>query len=461
MKSIAIVGAGITGLTAAFRLQQRGYAVTVYEAGSHVGGMINTIQQDGFLVECGPGTIVETSPQIGALVRDLGLESRRSHPGPNAQKNYIVRNGKPLPIPHSAFDMLATRLFSPTAKLRLLAEPFLSRAVGDENLADFVTRRLGREFLDYAINPFVAGVYAGDPKRLSVRHAFPKLHAVEQRYGSLIVGKIRGARERRRRTEKSIETATRFSFDGGLRVLTDTLSKRLGASIHLRSPVRVLTQTQSGWEVESDHTNGPVEHSAVVLAAPAHQLAKIVCGSREIVELAPLAGIHHPPVCVVALGFRREDVEHPLDGFGMLIPEVEKRSILGTTFSSSLFPERAPEGHVLLTNFIGGCRNSRLALRDADTRREATLQDLRELLGVKGPPVFEHQVLQRYAIPQYDVGFERFRKVIDHAEAEAPGLYFAGSYRDGISLGNSIVSGDCAAARVGMFMSETQVPSLL
>lgn len=183
MKSIAIIGGGITGLTTAFRLQQKNIPVTLYEASARVGGVIETSRHEGYLAEFGPNTILDTSPKIGALIRDLGLDERRLYADARAGNRYIVRGGKPLLVPDSPLAFLMTSLFSPAAKLRLLAEPFIHPVGEDheESLAEFVTRRIGSEFLDYAINPLVAGIYAGDPARLSVKHAFPKLYALEKR----------------------------------------------------------------------------------------------------------------------------------------------------------------------------------------------------------------------------------------------------------------------------------------
>src|SRR6185295_2615181 len=203
MNSVAIIGAGITGLTAAWKLQQQGIAVTVYEAGDRAGGVIQSVRQHGYLAESGPNTILETAPEIPALIRDLGLEPRRTYASAAAEKRYLVRDRKLIALPGSPLGFFRTSLFSADAKLRLLREPFIAPAPAsrEENLAEFVQRRLGREFLGYAINPFVAGVYAGDPHHLSVKHAFPRLYNLEQRYGSLIKGQVLGARERKRRAE--------------------------------------------------------------------------------------------------------------------------------------------------------------------------------------------------------------------------------------------------------------------
>lgn len=456
MKSVAIIGGGITGLTAAFRLQQQGVPVSLFEAGPRVGGVIQSIRQDGYLAEYGPNSVLDTSPRIGGLIRDLGLEGRRLNSEPAAEKRYLVRNSRPIALPRHPLGIFASPLFSPRAKLALLMEPLIRRAPAsaEESVEQFVLRRLGREFLDYAINPLVSGIYAGEPSRLSVRHAFPKLHAVEQRYGSLILGQILGAKERRARGEVSKQDAKKVSFDEGLQVLTDTLGSRLGTGLHLSSQVVQITELAQGWQLVVQ-TGGRLErseHSAVLYAGTTHGLAYIEVRSQHGPDLTPLTQVYYPPVASVVLGFRRRDVEHPLDGFGVLIPKIEKFSILGTLFSSSLFPKRAPEGHVTLTSYIGGVRNPELALRSADELINLTAQDLRRLLGATGQPTFRHHRLYRRAIPQYEVGYGFYKQIMDDLEAKAPGFFLAGHFRNGISMGDSIVAGQEVAERIAVFL---------
>ncbi len=450
--SIAVVGAGITGLTAAFRLQQHGVPVIVYEAAGRVGGVIRSVRENGYLAEFGPNSILETSPKIVSLVSDLGLESRKKYSNPDAENRYLVRGGRPVALPMSPFSFFGTELFSMGAKFRLLLEPFRSRARADaeESVAEFVLRRLGREWLDYAINPLVAGIYAGDPRRLSVRQAFPRLHAVEQRYGSLILGQVFGARERRRRGEVSKQEAKKVSFDEGLQVLTNTLGERLGGAIRLGGAVTGIERGPDGWSVTLSGGGRETEgrHWGIVLAAPAYRLAEIELRSDQGSSLKPLAAINYPPVASVVLGFRRDHVAHPLDGFGMLIPEVEKPRILGTLFSSSLFPRRAPPGHVTLTSYVGGVRAPELALLPTDKLFDVTVGDLRSLLGASGEPTYRHCFLYSKAIPQYEVGYGRFKSLMAELERREPGLYFAGHYRDGISLGDSIISAHDVAERI-------------
>ena len=457
MNSIAIIGGGITGLTAAFRLREKSLPVVLYEAGPRVGGVIQSIRRDGYLAEYGPNTLLETSPRIGELIRDLKLESRRLYSEPAAEKRYIVRRGRPVSLPGSPGAFLSTRLFSAAAKLRLLAEPFIRRTAParEESLGGFVRRRIGREFLDYAINPFVGGVYAGNPDRLSVRHAFPKLHDLEQRYGSLLVGQFLGARARRRRAEKSKQDARKISFDDGLQVLIDALQQSLADSVRFNSPVLRIRRTGHEWEVTSRRGDGEhtARHAAVVFAGPAYKLPEIQLISDRYINCSPLSQIHYPPVSSLVLGFRRDQVAHPLDGFGMLIPEVEGFQILGTLFSSSLFPRRAPEGHVTLTSYIGGTRAPELALLPTEQLVDLTLRDLRDILGVSGRPTFVNHVLFRRAIPQYEVGYGRFKNLMNDIESRAPGFFLAGHYRDGVSLSDSIVAGHHAADRIGQFIT--------
>ncbi|MEK7684411.1 MAG: protoporphyrinogen oxidase [Verrucomicrobiota bacterium] len=455
MKTVAIIGAGITGLSAAYRLRQSQVPVTVYEAGGRVGGVIRTLRQEGYLAEYGPNTLLETSPKITELVRELGLAGRRLDSDPRAKNRYIVRGQKPVNLPDSALLFLATKLFSASAKLRLLLEPFIGRANHEESVAEFVKRRLGQEFLDYAIDPLVSGIYSGDPFRLSIQHAFPKVYELERKYGSLIKGQILGAPERKRRQEVSKAHAKKFSFDEGLQVLPDTLHARLGNAVRLNAVVVGVTQNQEGWTVKFSSGGGleQEEHAAVLFAGPAYQLPRIQWDTQLPLDMGPFAEIHYPPVASVVLGFRREHVAHPLDGFGMLIPGVEGFGILGAVFSSSLFPDRAPAGHVTLTAYVGGARHPELALQSEEAMVQLTLKDLRTLLGVNGPPTFQHIAVFKKAIPQYEVGFGRFKELMDKVEEKAPGLFLAGHFRHGISLSDSLLSGLQTAEKIEKYFN--------
>jgi len=457
MKSVAIIGAGITGLTAAFYLKRKGLGVTVYEASNRVGGVIQSIRQDGYLAEFGPNTLLETSPKISQLVKDAGLQSRRLDPAPTAEARYVVRYGRPIAMPDSPLGFFTTDLFTLKAKLAVLREPFIkSRRDGvEESIGQFVVRRFNQEFLDHAIDALVAGIYAGDPSKLSVVHAFPKLKALEDNYGSMIRGQILGARERKKRGEVAKDRAPKFSFDDGLQVLPDTLAAQLGSSVELHTAVTKLTKTASGWTVHKQSTsNNPLaDHDAVIFCGTAPKLADLQVEAAKSITLNAFSEIRYPPVASVVLGFRREDVTHDCCGFGMLIPKIEGFKILGTIFSSALFPNRAPASHHTLTTYVGGERYPELASLPEDKLIELVCADLKTLLGVRGHPTFRHVVVYPRAIPQYNVGYGRFKELMTRIEADAPGFFLAGHYRDGVSLSDAIVSGINVSERVAGALS--------
>ena len=437
---VAVLGAGITGLAAAWHLRRAGFTPVVFEQSARAGGAIGAVRRGGWLHELGPNSLLEGSPAVAKFIDEVGLGPRRLFAAPAARQRYIVRGGRPVAMPTSALGFIGTKLFSWPAKFALLGEPWRARGAADaeESVADFVLRRLGREFLDYAINPFVGGVYAGDPALLSVRHAFPKLHAIEQEHGSLIRGALA------RRNTSGGPAGRMFSFPEGLGELTDALARSLGDSLRLHHKVLAVRRRAADWQIDCEVADDPHTETfaAVVCALPAEALAGLrFQGVPTAHSLGRLREVKHPPVCSVFTGYKRENVRHPLDGFGMLVPAVENRAILGTLFSSSLFTGRAPEGHVGLTSFVGGMRNPELAaLGDAELLR--TVQDeLTQLVGAQGAPVFTHVQRWPRAIPQYTLGYQRFKDVMTAVEAAATGLFIGGNCRDGISLPNCMESG--------------------
>lgn len=436
MKTVAVVGGGITGLVTAYELHKAGAAVSLFEAGDHVGGPIRSFQESGYLAEAGPNTLLETSSEISSLVDELGISTQREYANAVSKKRFIVRSNQSIAVPTTPGSFLSSSLFSFSAKLRLLREPFISKKQddSDESLADFVRRRLGQEFLDYAIDPFVSGVYAGDPEKLSAKHAFAKVTALEEKYGSLIRGQIKGAKERKKSNTVSKDRAKMFSFDNGLQVLIDALASKLQGIIHLQTPIERIEQNQ-GWNLFSNRQSLGI-FDAVVLTMPAYKLSNLSVNGQ--LPLSTLSEIYYPSVSSLALGFRREDVVHPLDGFGMLVPKVEGYHTLGTLFSSTLFPHRAPDGYVLLTTYVGGARNPEIAVLPDTELIGVVRNDLHMLLGVNGDPTYIHRSIFQKAIPQYNIGYGSYKNVMDSFEKNNPGLYLAGNYRTGISVSDCI-----------------------
>ncbi len=445
---VAVIGAGITGLTAAWQLHRAGVPVVVFEASAGPGGVIASTREGDWLWESGPNTMLEGSADVTAFVDAIGLGSRRIYAADSAKNRYVVRDGRLVAMPTSPMGFVRTRMFSWKAKLGLLGEPWRapSPADAEESVGDFVVRRLGQEFLDYAVNPFVGGVYAGDPRRLSVRHGFPKLHALEQEHGSLLRGAFK------RRNTSGGPKGRIFSFPGGLVELPRALATSLGSAVRFGTRVAIVRRAGNAWEIVSQAGGQDQTESfaAVVCALPADALAALrfeqVPGAERLAELR---AIEHPPVTSVFSGYRREQVAHPLDGFGLLMPEVERRRVLGVLFSSTLFPGRAPAGHVALTTFVGGVRAPELAKLDDEAIRRLVREELGALLGVQGEPAYLH--IQRWprAIPQYTLGYGKYKALFAELESAAPGLHFGGNARDGISLANCIESGRRLARAAG------------
>ncbi len=456
MAAVAVVGAGIAGLTAGFRLKQRGIRVVVYESGDRVGGAIATERRDGYLADLGPNSLSAPSAAVRALLSDLTLLDSMVEASPEARNRYVVRKRKLLALPTSPPELLTTRLLSNTAKLAVFGEPLVDagESLVEESVATFVRRRFNQEVLDYVVNPFVAGIFAGDPEQLSVRHALPHLYSLERAQGSVIKG---FGRMLRARPGEEAGGSGLVSFRQGLQEVPDALARELNPGIRLRAPVTQVRYGPKGWTVGAAYQQAEL-YDGVVFAAPAHCADEIDFAFEGGERLKTLASIIHPPVGVLVLGFRREDVTHPLDGFGFLTPEVERRQVLGVIFSSTLFPGRAPEGHVALTAFVGGVRNPDLANADLPTLTARVQDDLRALLGVRGEPTFRAFHLWPKAIPQYTLSHGRFKEIMDDAERRNPGLALAGSYRDGVALGDAIASGEQAAERLSGQL-ETQKPS--
>jgi oxygen-dependent protoporphyrinogen oxidase len=439
-KTAAIIGAGISGLCSAYMLKKKGYSVQVFESSGRIGGSIVTEESNGFLMDMGPNSSLETSETLKSLIRELGIEENKVYGSEISNKRYVVRDGKLHTVPTAPGKFIATKLFSVKAKLRLLREPFISPGGGEDiSLADFVRRRLGKEFLDYAINPFVAGVYAGDPENLSTAAAFPKLFALEKKYGSLIRGMILGAKERKQRNEVAKDRARLFSFTGGMKMFPEAIAGKLREDIKLDSPVIKILPGEQKQKLWLKGETEPKEYDLLICSVPAFSLAPML-ENFEPRAAKSLAEVQYPPVAVVFFGFHKEQIKRPLDGFGFLVPEVEKRRILGSIWSSTIFPNRAPEGYASLTTFVGGSRQPELTEKTDEELQRLVMNELDALMGIEGSPVSVNIKKWPRAIPQYSLGYLKIQKLFDDMENKYPGIYFAGNFRRGISMGDSVLS---------------------
>ncbi len=446
-KSIAVLGGGLAGLSAAEALVRGGHTVTLFEASDTLGGFIRTEETGGWLIESGPNSFQEATDSLRQTIARLGLAPERLEASPAARHRFVVRRGRLVPLPLSPPAFLTSPLFSPGTKAKVLLEFFRRPAarLQDISVAAFVRDHFGQEILDYAVQPFVSGIYAGDPEALSVEQAFPTLAALEKKHGSLLRAQL--ALKRPRANEPRALPAV-ISFKSGLAALVAAYVARLPAgSIRRHSRVTGLRR-EGNWRVSvvgADAATGE-SFDAVISTLPAGALATLAIGRGEPSPLATLGAVPHPPVASLFLGYRREQVAHPLNGFGVLVPSLEKRNLLGALFSSTLFAGRAPQGHVAITALAGGALAPGLARLDQAGLLRALAPDLQLLLGVRGEPVFIRHAAWPRSIPQYDLRHARVLSAITAAETAHPGLFIGGMIRDGISLPAAIAAGERLAA---------------
>lgn len=449
-----VIGGGISGLTCAFRLRQAGIPVLVFEQSPRVGGVIESVQQDGFLFERGPQSFLSTDLLL-EVIEASGLQHDLLRADPRAPR-YILTGGRLKAVPMAAPALLTTSLLGLYSKLRLLSEPFRHSQppVDDESVANFVRRKFGNELLELLVGPFVSGVYAGDPEKLSLRSAFPSAYRWEKDYGSV----LRGAMKSRPPREKPRPTLC--SFRGGVATLVRTLGARLGDAVHCGTSVtsvhrgKANGKSQFELQVTGHGRSETLRASAVVVATATEAAGKLLAGISEQFP-ALLAKIEYAPVAVVAGGYRREQLQHPADGFGFLVPRTERLRVLGTVWNSSLFADRAPEGMVNLTSFAGGATDPGLLELSDDQVAETVAREVARVLKISGPPVTRH--VQRYAraLPQYNLGHGAILAALRELTAGLPGLFMTGNYFEGPSMGVCVEQAFLTARAVEQYLTST------
>ena len=413
MPHVVVVGGGLTGLTVAFRLRQfaPGISVTVLEPRDRPGGNIGTEEHRGFRFEHGPNGFLDRTPAVPDLVRDLGLSDRIIAASEGSRKNrYVFVGNKLRKLPGGPVGLLTTPLLSLSGKWKLLTEPWRKTPPPphEESVAEFVTRRAGKEAADIFADALVTGIHGGDPAMLSVAAAFPRLPVMEREAGSIVRGFMRAAKQRRRdakaRGEPKPGPMRMWSFREGLQVMTDSLAQHLGGVVKCGVGVQSLSETASvtAWAVYGP--NGKTwSADAVVLACPAYEQAAIVQDLNA--ELAKeLAAIPYNRIAVVALGYRESDCPGRHDGFGYIAPQNTRRDLLGVQWCSSIFPDRAPAGFVLWRALCGGVHRAEQVEWDDDRLAKAIHEEIKLAMGVTGEPVFRRIVRWKAAIPQYVIG---------------------------------------------------------
>lgn len=456
MPHVVIVGGGLTGLTAAYRLMQSGpgVSVTLLESDGRVGGNIGTEDHGGFRVERGPNGFLDTKPALPRLCRDLGLGDRLVTGSEAARTNrFLFLDGKLHKMPGGPFGLLTSPLLSPRGKWELFAEPFRrpKRPKGDESIAQFVTRRAGREAAAVFADALVTGIHGGDPAELSVAAAFPRLPLMERTYGGIVRGFLKAATRKKRdalaRGDAPPGPPRMWSFREGLQVLPDALAAALGPAVHTGVAVRSIARTPTGWTVRADGRDAWAA-DAVVLACPAYEQAAILADLDPALSDL-VGGIRYNRIAVVAVGYRQADCPGVPAGFGYIAPQRTRRDLLGVQWCSSIYPDRAPPGHVLWRALCGGAHRGDVLDWDDARLVRAVHAELRLALGVVGEPVFGRVVRWPRAIPQYVVGHPDRLARIDAAAVRHPGLVLTGNAYRGVGLGDCAERGDAAAGSAG------------
>ncbi len=447
--SITIVGGGISGLSLAYYLLEKEpkLDILILEAEKRPGGKIWTDRVDGYLCESGVNGFLDNKPRTLEFIKALSLEPLRSYDA--SQKRYIYKKGKLYRLPESPAEFLSSGLISPCGKGRLLFEILTPRGSDeDETLAAFARRRLGKEAYEMFIDPMASGVYAGDPERLSIRSCFPRIYQLERDYGSLFKALYRLQKEAKKTGRKvGPSPAGRLtSFYEGMGTVIKKLKEYLSDKIKTSSKVLGIERRNERYHL---HTSSQEEviTERVVFACPAHEAEEIFKDfDRRFAH--ELSRIPYPPVTVVCLGYRIEDISHSLDGFGFLVPGVEKRRILGTLWDSSIFPNRAPEGSVLLRTMVGGARNPDLALMDDKDLLQTVREELDYIMGLDAEPELVRLYRHERAIPQYNLGHHRIVDELDRLCNCTDGIYLTGNAYRGIGFNDCIENSFSLSQRI-------------
>jgi len=459
---IAVLGGGLSGLAACWSLLQRSKQsstavdVTLFEASERFGGVFGTIAENGYRLETGADMFITNKPGALRLAEELGLQSRLIGTNERFRRSLILRNGRPIPTP-AGFDLMVPRnlwafaktpLLSPWGKCRVAAEYFLpGRPQQDETLASFAKRRFGHEAFSHIIQPMIGGIYTADPDRLSLRATLPRFLEMEAKHGSLIKGALRDKRRKSAAQEASVAASgARYglflSFDEGMSVLQEELVVAIKQQCALRSNTRVSDvqrEPEGGYFVHTNGSQPPERFDAVLFALPAHRSAELMT-HVDPVAAKLLAEIEYASAAIVITGYRLEQIQHPLDCFGLVIPAIENRKILAVSCTSRKFPNRAPEGSVQLRTFVGGAMQQHL-LEQSDEELERMVRgELDAIFGVSGEPEITKVIRWNRAMPQYHLGHVERVQQIQTQIAQQPGIAISGNALQGVGLPDVIAT---------------------
>jgi protoporphyrinogen/coproporphyrinogen III oxidase len=443
-----VVGAGISGLACAYALKKDGHNVLVLEAASRPGGVIQSVEKDGYFLELGPQSFSGT-PTLYELCNELGLNEQLVE-APHGAPRFVLLAGKLVPVPMSPPAFLSSNLLGWKTKFAILTEVLRTSHAPepDESIAAFTRRKFSGELLDRLVGPFVSGIYAGDPEQISLRAAFPTVHEAEKSAGSVVRGMFRAAKKLKATVPQAHphKRHSLISFRSGNESLTTALTDKLGPHLRCNAPVHSICRTDRGFLVRFQKP-GEISCERLVVATPTGVTASLL---EELIPQvsASLRDIAYASVAVVSLGYRREQVRHPLNGFGFLAPRSAGLRTLGTVWNSSLFPGRAPHDHVLLTSFVGGATDPSATDLSDDSMCSLVHRELIPILAISGQPVMQHVMLYSHAIPQYNLGHTQRLQAIRAAADQVSGFWLTGNYWNSPAVGSCIQHAFAVAEKV-------------
>ena len=444
---VAIIGGGVSGLAAAYQLHGKGYQVVVLERQVRPGGNAVSERFDGFLMEHGPTTANASTPAAAVLSASLGLDAQRCDLGPDVRYRYLAGKGHLDRIATHPLGIFTSGYLSPRARLRMLGEMMVPRLADgtEETVAEFCSRRFGPEFSERVIDPLVGGLYAAQAGELSMRAVFPRLVEMEQSHGSVTRGALSG-----RLSKGRMPGGRLYSWRDGIATLPNCLAASLGPAVRTGVTVRRIKAAPGGFRIEAERA-GTVTAKAVVMATQPH-VAALLLEDLDGIASDAAAAIAAPPLSVVFMGYRRTQIGHPLDGLGYLTPSSENRALTGALFCSTMFPGRAPEGHVSIAGYLGGARSPDLAGLAPQDLIAIAHDEFRDLLGARGEPVVARVRQWPRGIPQYTLGHCERVAALCSTDERQPGLFITGNYFTGPGIATCVAQASETASRVQRFL---------
>ncbi len=439
---VVIIGGGISGLTALHYLKtkQPSKNVILLEADSRLGGTIGTDSIDGYSFDWGPNGFLDREPLTLKLCHELGLDDKLERANNNVTKRFIMRGGRLREVPMSPAKFMKSDILSLAGRLRILREPFASVSKeSDETIYEFASRRIGREAADYLVQPMVSGVYGGLAEKLSLKSCFGIMHDMEAEYGSLIKAMIAKARAAKKNKNKSGgpsgPSGWLTSFKGGLYPLIERFAELYSDYIITDSPVDTITRNNDGLVIQTP--NDKIQTSKVIIATPSYKAADIVGEISQTLK-DQLIAIPYAPIAVVCLGYNKADITHPLDGFGFLVPPKEKKNILGSIWTSSIFANRAPNGEVQFRSMLGGDGNHDVVNKSEEELIQLTIKDLKDVVGISSSPKITKVYRWNNGIPQFMLGHQDRLRNIENELEQIGDIYLAGNAYYGIGLNDCV-----------------------